>query len=77
VIRLCYTTDDGETWVDCQNGIRVLIEGVCLPGEEEDGDLVFNFKNERVITDTWNVEGRNLGTASQTYEETVNNLDMD
>lgn len=71
------TLDDGQTWTPCPNGLRVNIAEQLVPGEETKGDLVFNFTNEGVILDLWEVipentiEEENIGTSSETYEQIV------
>jgi hypothetical protein len=71
------TLDGGKNWIPCEEGIRVLIEGVEIDGEDNSGELVFNFTDEGLITDVWareNDDNDNLGTSSEMYSEIFSRL---
>ena len=71
-MALSYSTDGGETWTPCPEGIRIR-QDIHVPGEDEDdGELIFNFAEEGLICDVWAATGAvivNPGTSSETYDE--------
>lgn len=69
------TYDDGKTWIPCPDGVRV---NIWINGEEHQGELVFNFTHEGVITDIW-VQTKadcdsNVGTSSEMYSDIISRL---
>lgn len=72
------TLDDGKTWIPCPDGLRVNIEKQWIDGEDSQGDLVFNFTHEGVITDIWTQTeaevDSNVGTYSEMYSEIITKL---
>lgn len=68
--------DGGKNWVKCPEGVRVNIAEQDINGEE--GDLVFNFTHEGVITDIWVqtelIEDSNVGTSSEMYCDIIERL---
>jgi len=72
------TFNDGKTWIPCPDGVRVNIENQWIDGEERQGELVFNFTHEGVITDIWvQTEAdcdSNVGTSSEMYSDIISRL---
>ncbi len=73
--------DDGLTYMDAPNGLRVYIkpEAVDENGKDRDLSIEVCYTHEGVITDLWDDPSRgstygseeNLGTSALTYEELV------
>lgn len=65
--------DGGQTYDPAPEGFRVIYNDVMVNGEDEDGELQFNFTGEGMITDLWvSREGRldhNIGTDSEMIED--------
>lgn len=74
--RLYFSQDDGKTWTECPQGLRVLVEDADMPGDNDTpADLSFNFTEEGLISDVLN--GRKtevLGTDSEMYGEVIDRL---
>ena len=70
--------DGGVTWIEAPDGVRVSIPDLDVPGEDEPGQLDFNFTAEGVITDIWvsrqeHLE-HNMATSAQEYGDLMSNL---
>jgi len=65
--------DGGKTYDPAPEGVRVSYPRVMVDGEDENGELSFNFTEEGLITDLWvsreDYLDHNLGTESQTIED--------
>ena len=72
------TLNNGKTWIPCPDGVRVTIENQLIDGEDREGDVVFNFTSEGLITDIWvpteSVCDSNLGTSSEMYSDIISRL---
>lgn len=70
--------DNGVTWLDCPDGLRVNLEKQNIDGEVTDGDLVFNFTHEGLITDIWVLNEAeievNVATSSVLYSELISQM---
>lgn len=66
--------DGGVTFHDAKD-VRVIYEGVEIPGEDENGDLHITMTPEGIVTDVWgtdeNGDNENPGTDSVTVSELV------
>lgn len=51
-MKMQVSTDGGVTWVDADN-VRVTYDEVDVPGEDSQGQVLFNFTEEGLITDIW------------------------
>jgi len=75
--KVLFTIDDGVTWVE-SDGLRVCVTEQQIPGADvPEGELVFHFTHEGVVTDVWRDDEEqsiNEGTSSETYDEIVNRL---
>ncbi len=76
---LKFSIDNGETWQDVPNGIRVSMDDQLIPGEDSTGELTFNFTDEGLICDVWLDDdggsgSENPGTSSETYGEIIERL---
>lgn len=67
-----YSIDGGLTYQEAPEGVRVVLEDVMVPGED-DGQLHINLTNEGIISDIWVTRDEpldhNLGTSSQMYDD--------
>lgn len=69
--------DGGETYQPAVNGVRVMYENQIIPGEDESGDVHFNFTEEGLIQDIWvnrGDESHNISTNSVMIDEIVQSL---
>lgn len=70
--------DGGKTFVEVTEGVRVVYEGVMVPGEDSPGELHLNLTQEGVVSDLWASReeqlDHNLGTSSQLVEDLVERL---
>lgn len=70
--------DNGVTWFNCPDGVRINIEKQWIDGEESRGDLVFNFTHEGLITDIWVLNEAevevNVATSSVMYSELISQM---
>ena len=69
-MKISYTLDSGKTWIEC-DGIVVQVDEQLLPGEDVEGEVLFNFTHEGLITDVWAEGSFNAGTSSEGYGEIV------
>jgi hypothetical protein len=76
--RIKVSLDGGESFQDAKEGVRIVYEGVPIPGEDGTGELHFNATHEGLVTDIWtNREeplDHNIGTSSQLVEDIVGDL---
>jgi hypothetical protein len=70
--------DGGKTFVDAPEGVRVVYDGVLIPGEDGTGELHLNLTDEGVISDLWTTRDEpldhNIGTSSELLEDMVERL---
>ena len=71
--------DNGETWQDAPNGVRVIQEGVYVPVEGKHGEVHLNCTDEGVIVDVWVSKksplDHNAGTKAEMWDELANNVE--
>ena len=72
-MKISYTLDNGKTWHDC-DGIIVQVDEQPIPGEDVDGEVLFNFTHEGLIIDVWAEGSFNAGTSSEMYGDIVARL---
>ena len=66
--------DNGVTWREAPQGVRVTYNDIDVPGEDEAGLACFNFTDEGMIADVWVARGdaeHNIGTSSETINEII------
>lgn len=67
--------DGGCTWTTAPAGVRISMQDMDVPWEEEPGQLDFNFTHEGVITDVWVSRkehlDHNIATNAQTYDDVM------
>jgi hypothetical protein len=77
--------DGGLTFQEAKQGVRVLYREVpfSLHDEETEGDVLFNFSEEGIITDLWMADSEealggqvNIATEGETVDELANRLIM-
>jgi hypothetical protein len=69
--------DNGITWQEAPNGVRIMVEDLIDPIDEGDDYLVINATNEGLLMDVLQKDGESkgiLGTSSETYQEIVDRL---
>lgn len=66
--------DGGVSYQHAPQGVRIIYEGVGIPGENGSGELHITATPEGVITDVWTgtqESDQNVGTTSRTLDEMV------
>lgn len=73
-----YSIDGGSTYHDAPEGVRVLYEGVDVPGEDAPGEVHYNHTGEGLITDVWVTRDtsldHNIGTDCEQISDLVDRL---
>lgn len=70
--------DGGTTFQEAPNGVRIILEEQDVPGEDQAGELHFNFTGEGLVTDVWATRAEPLdqyiATESVTFVEIIERL---
>lgn len=73
--KMKVSLDGGLSFVDAAQGVRVVYEGIDVPGEDGKGELHVTLSREGFVRDVWVTReeplDHNMGTDSQTVEEAV------
>ena len=73
-----FSVDGGLTFQEATEGVRIIYEGVDIPGEDGTGELHLNATHEGLISDLWTTRedplDHNIGTSSQMIEDLVSDL---
>ena len=76
--RTVVSLDGGLTFIPVDQGVRVHLERVDVPGEDERGELQINLSNEGIVFDVWvsrdDTLDHNIGTSSKAIDELVADL---
>lgn len=76
--RIKVSIDGGQTFLDANEGVRIIYEGVHIPGEDGTGELHLNATQEGFITDVWTTReeplDHNIGTSFQLIDNMVSDL---
>lgn len=67
--------DGGVTFHEALEGVRIVLPGVQVPGEDDLGELHINVTEEGIVQDVWASRedqlDHNIGTRSQTHDEAI------
>lgn len=77
LFMISISLDDGKNWIECPNGVRVTLANQLIDGEDEEGDLVFNFNKEGISTDLCVVDEKGydiVGTSIEFYCDIISVL---
>jgi len=73
--KMKVSLDGGETFVNVLDGVRVIYEGMMIPGEDGCGELHVNLTHEGIITDVWATReyplDHNIGTSSEMTDDII------
>ena len=76
--KIKVSLDGGVTFQDANEGVRIVYEGVDIPGEDGTGELHLNATHEGLVTDVWTTReeplDHNIGTSAQLVEDIVGDL---
>lgn len=70
--------DGGDVFLPAPDGVRVIYDGVAIPGEDGMGQAHVNLTGEGLILDVWTTReaplDHNIATSSRTIEEVVSEM---
>lgn len=76
--KIRVSLDGGMTFQDANEGVRIVYEGMEVPGEDENGQLHLNATHEGLVTDVWVTRDEpldhNIGTSSRLLDDLVADL---
>lgn len=77
-MNLSVSLDGGMTYIPVTQGVRILYDGVDVPGEDLPGQLHLNATTEGLISDVWvnreDGEDHNIGTSSADLGALIGNM---
>lgn len=77
MISVEITLNGVKTCIPCPEGLRVNIEKLDV-SDDSQGDLVFNFTHEGVITDCWGSGFVDLlGTSAEMYSDIIDRISVE
>jgi len=69
--------DGGNSWQEVDE-VSVVYEELEIPGEDGDGEILFKFTHEGLVTDVWSSReeeyDHNIATSSETIDEIVERM---
>lgn len=78
MVNIKVSLDGGVTFQEAKQGVRIVYEGISVPGEDETGELHVSATHEGVVTDVWVTRDEpldhNIGTSSQLLDDLVSDL---